>query len=173
MEIIFFLVLFVVCFYLLAKTISGSRNTDSDRSFPSSEFKDDERLVHVRTIRTKIRGVTKRNADGTDRQRIIERRCHIGDALYLRREPSNPVDRCAIQVRRVVCSDVPDNPRLAEHLGYLSRELAQELAPRIDGQGHILIGEIIEVTGGDNTHSFGVNIQIKEYKPGKSANREG
>jgi len=135
------------------------------KSYPFCELQDDPRFPHVHTICTKIRGVTKRNDDGVNRQRIIRQCCGSGDALYLDREPNNPVDRNAIRVRRIVCTDVPDRPRLAEQLGYLSRELAEDLAPRMDKHGHVLLAKILEVTGGEN--ALGVNIQIEEYKPAK------
>jgi len=139
------------------------------KSYPFSEFRDDPRFPHVRTIRTKIRGVTKWNDDdGLDRQQIIRQCCESGDALYLQREPNNPVDRNAIRVRRIVCSDVPDKPRLAEQIGYLSRELAEDLAPMMDEHGHVLIAKILEVTGHEDGHSLGVNIEIEEYKPAMS-----
>jgi hypothetical protein len=79
-------------------------------------------------------------------------------------EPNNPVDPNAIVVRRVVCSDVPDKPRLGEQLGYLSRELAEKLAPQMDN-GNVLFAWIKTVTGGEDGRSLGVNIQIEEYRP--------
>ncbi len=175
METVIFLIVFAACYYVVSRALRAKKQATetprlghSSNSFPFSEFRDDEHLAHVRTIRTKIRGVTKRNADGTDRQRTIRERCHPGDALYMRREPNNPADPCAIQVRRIVCTEVPDSPCLAEQLGYLSRDLAQELAPKMDEQGFVLIGEIMEVIGGDSGHSFGVNIRVEEYRPGSS-----
>jgi HIRAN domain len=139
------------------------------KSYPFSEIREDPRFPHVRTIHTKIRGVTKQNADGVDRQRIIRQCCESGDALYVIREPNNPVDENAIQVRRIVCTDLPDKPRLGEQLGYLSRELAEDLVVNMDQHGFILIAKIMEVTGGENGDRLGVNIQIEEYKPATPA----
>jgi hypothetical protein len=141
------------------------RMAGTGKSYAFSEIQDDPRFPHVRTLRTKIRGVTKQNADGANRQRIIRQCCDSGDALYLEREPNNPVDRNAIKVRRIVCTDVLDKPKLGEQLGYLSRELAQDLAPNMDRQGFVLMAKILQVTGRENGHSLGVNIQIEEYKP--------
>jgi len=62
---------------------------------------------------------------------------------------------------------VPDKPRLAEQIGYLSRELGEDLAPMMDDHGHILMAKILEVTGHEDCHSLGVNIQIEEYKPAR------
>jgi hypothetical protein len=122
----------------------------------------------MRSIHTKIRGVTKENPDGVNRQRIIRRWCHSGDALFLVREATNPVDRNAIQVKRIVYSsdNREDNPRLGEQLGYVSRELAEKLAPRVD-RGSVLMAWIMEITGGEDYESLGVNIQIEEYQPAK------
>jgi hypothetical protein len=56
--------------------------TTASRSH-SPSFRDDSRFWHARTIHTKIRGVTKTNPDGTDRQEIISKWCGCG-----RRGPS-------------------------------------------------------------------------------------
>src|SRR3989442_13685959 len=93
------------------------------KSYPFSEFVSDPNFPHVRSIHTKIRGVTKENPDGVNRQQVISHCCQCG--LFLVREPNNPVDRNAIQVKRIVYSDVPDKPRLREQIGYVSRELAE------------------------------------------------
>jgi hypothetical protein len=137
----------------------------SGESYPFSEFVADPRFPHVRSIHTKIRGVTKENPDGVNRQQIISHCCHSGDALYLVRERNNPVGRNAIQVRRIVYSAVPDTPRLGEQLGYVSHELAEELAPKMDNDGFVLFAWIMNVTGGEDGESLGVNIQVEEYKP--------
>jgi HIRAN domain len=175
-----FVLLFALFFYLIYRALRGKGQTASapadtakiayhGNSYPSSEILPDPRFPHLRSIHTKIRGVTYTNPDGADRQKIIQQWCHSGDALWLYREPENPADCNAIAVRRVVCSDAPDNPRVEEQLGYLSRELAEELAPDMDKRGHILMAHIMEVTGGDGGHSLGVNIQVEEYIPAQEA----
>jgi len=177
MEAVFVLLLALV-FYVVYRALRGSSQptgTQSEtpriayhgNSYLFSEIQPDPNFPHVRSIHTKIRGVTFSNRDdaGADRQRIIRQWCRSGDALSLAREPNNPVDHNAIQVRRIVCSDVPDKPRLGEQLGYRSRELAEELALSMDQHGHVLMARIMNVTGGDYGHSLGVNIQIEEYKP--------
>jgi hypothetical protein len=65
----------------------------------------------------------------------------------------------------MVCDDLPDNPQLGEQLGYLSRDLAQEFAPRMDDDGFVLIAEISNVTGGEDGENLGVNIEIAVYMP--------
>ncbi len=119
----------------------------------------DTSLHHYRTIRTKIRGVTFRGAQG-----IIRRCCHPGDALTLRRESQNPKDRNAIQIRRLIYRD--NGRAVGEQLGYVSRDLAADLAPAMDA-GVWTIARITELTGGVTGWegiSVGVNIQIEVYK---------
>jgi hypothetical protein len=97
--------------------------------------------------------------------------CDCGDALYLVREPNNPADPNAIRVFRVVCTDEPDEPRVGEQLGYLSRELAEELAPKMYKDGFVFMAHILQVTGGENGRSFGLNIQVEEYRPASRKDR--
>jgi single-stranded-DNA-specific exonuclease len=135
-----------------------------NRSYPFSEVTNDANFPHVRSIHTKIRGVTKQNPDGANRQQIIKQWCRSGDALFLVREPNNPVDPNAVQVRRIVYGDTQDKYRLGEQIGYVSRELAEDLAPKMDFEKFVLFAWIMNVTGEDSD-SLGVNIQIEEYKP--------
>ena len=138
------------------------------KSYPFSEFSSDLRFPQIRTIHTKVRGVTKTNTDGFDRQRIIRQCCRSGDALFFIREPQNPVDRNAIQVRRVVYTDVPDKPRLGEQVGYLSRDLAQEFAARMDNDGWVMMAAILNISGEEYGENLGVNIEIAVYMPAPS-----
>jgi hypothetical protein len=135
-----------------------------NKSYPFSEVTNDANFPHVRSIHTKIRGVTKGNPDGGNRQQIIKQWCRSGDALFLVREPNNPVDSNAMQVRRIVYGDTQDKYRLGEQIGYVSRELAEDLAPKMDFERFVLLAWIMNVTGEDSD-SLGVNIQIEEYKP--------
>jgi hypothetical protein len=137
----------------------------SGKSFRFSEFRDDPRFWHARTVHTNIRGITKTNPDGTERQEIIRKWCGSGDALYLARERNNPAHPNAIRVFRVVCPDGPDNPHVGEQLGYVSHELADDLAPDMDERGFILLAKILNVTGGEDGRNLGVNIQIEAYRP--------
>lgn len=177
MEAIFVLLSALFCYLIYCALRGGQKRThstipqtasqvpDRGKSFPFSELLPDPSLPHFRLFHTKIRGVTFTNNDGASRQQIIRRWCRSGDALYLSRDPKNPVDRNAIQVRRILRSDDPNNPRLGEQLGYLSRELAEELAPMMDNQRLVLMAQITDVTGGNDGESFGVNIQVNEYRP--------
>jgi HIRAN domain len=169
------LIVFVIAVvvYLIYRAVRGTNQGPAatsptsyiGKSYPFSEILPDPNLPQVRSIHSKIRGVTKRNADRSDRQRIIRQWCQSGDALCLVRESNNSVDRNAIQVRRIVCSDVPDKPRIGEQLGYLSRELAEEFAPRMDHDGFVLMAQILDVTGREAGASVGVNIEMSVYMP--------
>lgn len=101
-----------------------------------------------KTIRTKAVGVTKGN-----RQEVIQ--FLYPDALLdLRREPDNPYDENAI---RIYDGDYSD-----DDIGYLSRELAAEIAPIMDKNRQLVTAEVIEVTGQDKG-TQGVNILITIY----------
>jgi hypothetical protein len=172
MERLIVVVIAVVVYLIYRAVTSSNRGSGAQqvtghtgKSYLFSEILPDPNFPQVRSIHSKIRGVTKRNTDRSDRQRIIRQWCHSGDALCFVREPINPVDRNAIQVRRVVCSDVPDQPHIGEQLGYLSRELAEELAPRMDHDGFVLMAEILELTGGHEGESVGVNFEMSVYMP--------
>jgi HIRAN domain len=180
--VVLIIVAAIVIGYVIAKTKEDQPTTESQtiapriaysgKSYPFSEVADDPNFPHVRSIHTKIRGVTFENPDGANRQQIIRQWCHSGDALFLVREPNLPTHPNAIQVRRIVYSDVPDKPRLGEQLGYVSHDLAEELAPKIDHDGFVLFAWIMEVTGGEDGRSLGVNIQIEEYKPAKGRDNQ-
>jgi len=71
-----------------------------------------------------------------------------GDRLFLIREPDNTVDPNAIAVK-----DSKDNK-----LGYISRPLAERLAPKIDS-GYILVAIVKNITGNEKI-GFGLDIQI-------------
>jgi hypothetical protein len=100
-----------------------------------------------KSFHTKIAGVTYSNDDGTDRQKII-RRCKVGEALTLVREPGNPVDPNAIKILR----------QTGEQLGYISAGVASRgLTDDID-QGLDVRCSISNVTHGEDCS--GVNILI-------------
>jgi len=134
------------------------------KSFPFSEIEQDPNYPRARVIHTKIRGVSHQNPDGSYRQQVIRSSCHAGDALFLIREPGNPVDPNAVLIGRA-CQGT-DGPIRGERLGYLSRELAQDFAPILDQGTVIMIAEILELTGDvseDEGGNVGVNIRVEEY----------
>jgi len=89
-----------------------------------------------------------KNDDGSSRQAFLKT-CSSGDPLVLVREPKNKYDRNAIAVFRGT-----------DQLGYLSKEVAGELAKVMDS-GKKLTAKILEVTGGEKGKpTLGCNIQI-------------
>jgi len=74
---------------------------------------------YEQTFHTRIAGVTKQNADGTDRQALVKT-LRRGETLNLVREPNNPYDKYAIAVFRssgVQLGYIPaGDRRLADHM---------------------------------------------------------
>lgn len=95
----------------------------------SVEFKGFEQ-----TFRTTIRGVTKQNRDGTDRQ-VLVKTLRPGEELKLVREPENPYDKYAVAVFRST----------GEQLGYVPAGDIR-LAHHIDSGGPVTV-KVVEVTG--------------------------
>jgi hypothetical protein len=85
------------------------------------------------------------------------------------RTEKSPFDPNAIQVRRIIYADSQDKKGLGEQLGYVSRELAEKLTPKMDKDGFVLMVRIMEITGVEGCENFGVNIQIEEYRPAKQS----
>jgi len=99
------------------------------------------------TIYTKIAGVTKRNDCNERIQEILENISGFadGEPLTLEHEEDNPYDKNAI---KVFYED--------DHIGYIKRDLAAEIASLVDQQ--LVEAEISEITGGDDGLSYGCNI---------------
>ncbi len=104
---------------------------------------------------TKVVGVTFKNDDGSDRQRIIRDlmrsgQLKEGSELRLVPEPENPYDANCIRV-------------LSENglqIGCLSREVAARTAPNI--RRGVLYRAFVEcLTGGDVGYAYGLNIRIE------------
>lgn len=110
-----------------------------------------------KTFHSKVAGVTYDNPDGTGRQDLI-RQCRAGDRLRLRREPDNRYDSNAVAV----------GTDSGAQIGYLSSNLAAELAPLLDRGGRVDV-EISEVTGGGDERALGVNILMAVYGPDDDA----
>lgn len=109
---------------------------------------------------TKVVGVTKKNEDDKRIQSILqemEEYCCDGTPLELEHEEDNPYDKNAI---KVYCD--------YEHIGYLNRELAQDLVGLVDSG--MVAAELSEITGGEDGKSFGCNILIRiTEKPAQPA----
>ncbi len=103
---------------------------------------------------TKIVGVTFNN-----RQALV-RNLVGGERLELVREPENPHDRQPAGISNAVA--VMDGN---DHLGYIGRELACDLAREMD-DGILFEAFVSSVTGGGydssgNRRSYGANIRVK------------
>lgn len=133
-------------FRILKKVFGGDVVTIPDPA--------DNELKPVRSFYTKVVGVTKRNADGRERQKVIAR-CRVDDLLLLIREKDNPHDPNAIAVYRAT----------NEQIGYISADIAEELAPDMDSDVPISV-RISDLTGGTpEKPSRGVNLEIRIFKP--------
>lgn len=116
------------------------------------------RFDRERVIRTKVKGVTFRNdEDGTDRQRLIRRRCRPGVELVARREPHNPRDGNAVGLW------APGFTGLAR-VGYLGSEIAEDLADALRS-GWTLRVVVAQTTGGGPGEFVGVNVEVTVSPP--------
>lgn len=165
--------LIVLVFWFIKSALGKEPSKPSGKtplpSFRFSELKGPP-YPHVRTIHTNIRGVSFENPDGASRQQIIRSSCHAGDALMLVRQPGNPVDPNAIGLIRV-CRGLDGGTTFTEQLGYLSKEIAHDLAPFFD-DGPVGFAEIVDVTGdlaGQDDCCVGVNIRAEIYMPDDDA----
>jgi len=112
----------------------------------------------MRTIHSKIVGVTKTNRDGSNRQEIIREQVSAGDFLLLERDFDNPYDSNAIRVR-LDSGSIDDD----QQIGFLTEKLAAELAPLMDA-GQEINCRAIEITGFDQD-VLGVNIELEILTP--------
>jgi single-stranded-DNA-specific exonuclease len=102
------------------------------------------------TVLTKVVGVT---FDG--RQAVIKQMT-AGEILLLKREPYNRYDANAIRVERLNGSQI----------GYLSKDLVQEIAAQFDQVGGSAKGKLIEVIGGYGP-GYSLGLRISFLIPGK------
>lgn len=90
------------------------------------------------------------------RQEVISK-LDGGEACLLKPEPQNPFDPNAIAVYVARTPDV-------EHVGYVPREVAAEIAPHLEGES--LLGRVSQVTGGfvkfdGSQASFGLRVLVE------------
>lgn len=108
-----------------------------------------------KTIRSKISGVTMSKDAGELRQSNVSR-LDPGKKLWPLYETTNPFDANAVKLFADESHFYP--------LGYVSRELAKEIA--LDrAAGWTYEFEVLTVTGGEQGRSFGCNILLKATKP--------
>jgi hypothetical protein len=108
---------------------------------------------------TKVVGTSKKNEDDESIQKLlkdISEICYEGELLSLEHESDNPYDENAIKVYYDF-----------DHIGYIRRELAEDLAPLVDQQR--VEAELCEITGGEDGKSFGCNILIRIVPEGETA----
>jgi single-stranded-DNA-specific exonuclease len=104
-----------------------------------------------RVINTKVAGVTFEN-----RQSLISK-LKGNEPCRISPEPSNKYDPNAIAIHVAYNGEVL-------HIGYLSKELAAQIAPYLDGEA--LMCSIAEITGGfelsdGGTAAYGVRLRIE------------
>lgn len=116
-----------------------------------------KKATQPRPIYSKVRGVSHENPDGSRRQALIKR-CRAGQELVLVREPDNEHDENAV----MVCTK-GGFLRRSRQLGYLSEDLAAQLADELDA-GRRIVVTVQEVTGGGGAlwwkKNYGLNIII-------------
>ncbi len=116
------------------------------------------------TIRTKLRGVTQNDpALPAPRQEIIRKLVDPLSVMLLLRETQNLYDPNAIAAS---IYPVNENPwgQTEYRIGYLSKELAEQIAPLLDN-GWVALADVLEKTGGIDGESYGVNIEITLLNP--------
>ena len=104
----------------------------------------------VETMYSKLQGVTRTNADGSQRQDVIAELCYQGQQLLLMRAPNqfshNNIDMY-----------------VAYQIGQVNPDLADLLAPILD-QGGMVRAHITEITGGtEEKPTRGVNVSFTIY----------
>lgn len=75
------------------------------------------KIPSVYVLDTKVVGVSKDNADGTNRQEVIAREVAENDLLSLELEPENPYDPNAVKVLS----------KSGNQIGYLGRDVAERV----------------------------------------------
>ena len=150
----------------ISETAPKTCRTDINYSEPQAEhdnnqfntITDQEMLVLLRyynkvdEIRTKVKGVTYCNDDGSSRQSILAH-CHPGDQLrfdYYQYHGSHAY--------AVFCE--------LGQIGNLSAELADEIADYVERSSRkcLILGEILNISGGYHGEYFGCNIVVSVYE---------
>ncbi len=114
-------------------------------------------MERIRHFFTKVVGVTQNNADGTWRQMVVGE-CQPGEPLRLVADPGNAYDENAIKVLR----------KSGEQIGYLSKELAEELSAKIL-EGCMYVAAVARITEPLHGGWHGCNLLIFEADSSVSA----
>ena len=102
-----------------------------------------------------VAGINKANESGIHRQNTIAR-CKAGEPILLVREPDNRYDGNAVALYR-------EN---GEQIGYLPREWAEEMAPRLD-RGSPVTATITAIEPFETEQGkelLGVRLELVPYK---------
>ncbi len=109
-------------------------------------FLDENELV--RTIHTKVAGVTYRNSDGSSRQEHLSY-CFGGESVEFEHFTYQGAPAYSVH-----CGGL--------QIGNLPADLARDLYEL--GDNYTFVGEIDEVTGGDDDLKYGCNLRIELYR---------
>lgn len=139
--------------------VTGDEPTLSDELFSRADeiLSRDEYagVAEATSFATKIMGVTFEG-----RQSVV-RSLHEGEELLMEHDTGNPVDENAIRFL---------SPS-GEQVGFLRRQISAAIAPLMDA-GVEYRASVIQVTGGDEGRSFGVNVQVSRKDPTVEAGGE-
>lgn len=114
---------------------------------------------------TKIVGVSQFNDEGIPIQMILPD-LKPGGRLFFIRDYGNQYDNNAIKA-------FSWNGKDSCHIGYISKELAAEIAPFLDkNMSHDLEGVIHEITGGTDGKNYGCNVRIWIQDPNEPSYEE-
>jgi hypothetical protein len=139
-------------FYLVRKMIRRLFGRKSPAKSKPSESKD---WTPMSLYKEKVVGVTKKNDDGSSRQKII-RKMKEGDPVMLVRDPDNPYDSNAIEVWN----------KKKDQIRFIDQMRNSELAPQMD-KGYKVEAWVDRILGGDSGKKYGVLIAIQRYKPAR------
>lgn len=150
----------------ISETLPKTCTTEINYSEPQIELDnnrfytitDQEMLVLLRyynkvdEIRTKVKGVTYCNDNGSSRQSILAH-CHPGDQLRF-----DYYQYYGSHAYAVFCE--------FGQIGNLSAELADEIADYVEHSRHkcLILGEILNISGGYHGEYFGCNIVVTIYE---------
>ena len=133
---------------------SNQRKKEGFKSKSKEKVTENKHKQNKSPIYSKVFGVTYNN-----RQDIIKG-LEEGQALELKREKDNQYDQNAIAV--YVNNKSNHSNKITAQIGYIKKELAAELAPRMD-KGETFKCKIKKITG-KGKKNRGVNIKIYKEK---------
>jgi len=143
--IVFFPAAFIYLFAVRGKK-SGSTPAPSKSSFHFDATK----AEIDRDFHSKVVGVTFKNADGSDRQKIVKT-CKPGDDIIFKPTPSK---------------EYPDAIGVfttsGKQIGNLNADLARELKTKYPTNPMSVT--VSNITGGGEDHNYGCNIHLTIYK---------